>query len=97
MQEFSEKKKEEKKQAEVEQKAAPPIAARHAPAIAEGPMALKETQKVERMAREQFEKSVQIELEQIRRWQNAKKKAKAAKKGKQEEKKGKPRGFEKKD
>lgn len=65
MQGFSEKRKVEVKKEE-EEKHKPlvshPLAA---PGMAEGPMALKESQKVEKMGRDSFEKSVKIELEGI--------------------------------
>ncbi|MCX8195331.1 MAG: hypothetical protein N3G22_04480 [Candidatus Micrarchaeota archaeon] len=63
MQAFAAKKKEERTLEEKKKK--PPVLHAHVLSMSEGPMQLKETQKIEKMAREQFEKSVKIELEAL--------------------------------
>ncbi|MEM2137797.1 MAG: hypothetical protein QW568_01800 [Candidatus Anstonellaceae archaeon] len=75
MQGFAERKKEEKKAEEEEKKQLP---ASHVQllSMSEGPMALKESQKVEQMGRASYEKSVKIELGEL----SGKKKGKKGKK-----------------
>lgn len=68
MHEFAEKKKEEKKLVEELVKKHPQLA-RHAHelSMSEGPMLIDETKGIEARGRQQFEKSVKIELSEIKR------------------------------
>lgn len=68
MQELLEKKKEEKKLIEELVKKHPGLSRHaHALSMSEGPMLIDETRGIEARARQQFEKSVKIELSEIKR------------------------------
>ncbi len=68
MHEFAEKKKEEKKLLEELVKKHPGLSRHaHALSMSEGPMLIDETKGIEARARQQFEKSVKIELSEIKR------------------------------
>ncbi len=67
MHEFAEKKKEEKKLVEELVKKHPQLARHHASTMSEGPMLIDETKGIEARGRQQFEKSVKIELSEIKR------------------------------
>jgi len=82
MQGFAERKKGEKKSEEEEGKKQLPASHVQLLSMTEGPMALKESQKVEQMGRTSFEKSVKIELGEL-----TGKKKKGKKKGKRKAKK----------
>ena len=90
MQGFAEKKKLE--QQLLEEKKQPKLHSASLSGILEGPMALRESQKVEQHGRESFEKSVKVELEAIkgRKKRKARKRRERAKK-KARRKKGRKR------
>lgn len=67
MHELLEKKKEEKKLIEELVKKHPSLKHAHSLSISEGPMLIDETMGIEARARQQFEKSVKIELSEIKR------------------------------
>jgi hypothetical protein len=81
MQGFAERKKEDKKQEEEEKKQ---LSASHVQLLSmtEGPMALKESQNVEQMGRTSYEKSVKIELGELKGRKKGKKGKKARRKKK---------------
>jgi|GEM_PF-1801408 len=95
MQGFAEKKKEGHKL--LETSAEEKKQQRHgaiAPSMSEGPMILKDSQSIEQQARAQFERSVKIELDAMKKRAMLKKKLKE---GKKKGKKGRRRKGKKKD
>jgi hypothetical protein len=67
MHELMEKRKEEKKLMEELVKKHPHLASQRNAAMSEGPMLIDETKGIEERARQQYEKSVKIELAEIKR------------------------------